>query len=94
LATHGSELPGAPFCLPRSRLEPFARLGAGLFRPGRSSVEGGIPEFPLFRPAARSRALTRSTNRAFAATSSAITTSRDAHASQLGDGGNDPDTAT
>jgi hypothetical protein len=70
------------------RPEPFSRLDrTGLRRPGRSSVEGGIPEFPLLRPAARSRAVTRSTNRAFVATSSAITTSRDRHASQPAAGG-------
>jgi hypothetical protein len=69
------------------RPEPFTGLAGGLRRPGRSSVDGGIPEFPLLRPAARSNAATRSTNAAFAAISSSITTSRDAHASHPGDGG-------
>ena len=87
-ATHGSELPGAPRCLPRLRPDPLACLGGGFVLPGRSSVEGGIEEFPLLRPAFRSRAVTRSTSRAFAAVNSsialactAITTSRDAHES-------------
>jgi len=73
--------------LPRFRPEPRAGLGGGFRRPGRSSVEGGIPEFPQLRPAARSNPVTRATNRAFASISSPITTSRDAHASHPGDGG-------
>ena len=92
-ATHGSELPGAPRCLPRSRPEPFARLGDGFLRPGRSSVEGGIEEFALLRPAARSRALTRSTSPAFAAVNSSITTSRAAHEPHSNAGGSGSITA-
>jgi hypothetical protein len=54
--------------------------------PGRSSLDGGIEEFPLFRLTIRSNCETRSTSRAFAAlnssitlTCSAITASRPAH---------------
>ena len=62
-------------------------------------MEGGIEEFPLLRPAFRSKAVTRSTNRAFAAVSSsiapacaAITTSRDAHDPHPKGGDNDSGT--
>jgi hypothetical protein len=93
--------PGAPRCLPGLRTDPLACLGGGFFLPGRSSVEGGIEEFPLLRPALRSNAVTRSTSRAFAAVSSsialactAITTSRDAHESHPDAGANHSGTAT
>ena len=85
-------LPGAPGCLPRDRPDPFARRRAGFDRPGRSSVDGGIEEFPLLRPTARSSAATRSASRAFAALNSsiipacsAISPSRAAHAAHSGD---------
>ncbi len=102
LATHGSEPPGAPFCLPRSRPDPFAGRGRGFFRPGRSSLDGDIEEFPLLRPRIRSSAVTRSTNPAFALVNSsieracsAITTSRDAHHPHPGTaGGGDVDSVT
>jgi hypothetical protein len=64
-------------------------------------VDGGIEEFSLLRPAARSSAVTRSASRAFAATNSAISAacsaispSRDAHASHPGAGGNCSGTTT
>ena len=56
-------------------------------------MEGGIEEFPLLRPAARSRALTRSTSRAFAAVNSSITTSRAAHEPHSNAGGSGSITA-
>jgi hypothetical protein len=81
--------------------DTFACLGGGFFRPGRSSQDGGIEEFPLLRPAWRSRAVTRSTSRAFAAVSSsialacaAIMRSRDAHEPHADIGGSSSDTAT
>jgi len=86
-ATHGSELPAAPFCLPRLRPDPRPGFGDGFFRPGRSSHEGGIEEFPLLRPTIRSSALTRSTSCALAAVNSSITASRDAHEPHPGAGG-------
>ena len=69
-------------------------LGGGFLRPGRSSEEGGIEEFPLSRPTTRSRAVTRSTSPVFAALSSsialacaAITTSQDTRESHPRAGG-------
>ena len=56
-------------------------------------MEGGIEEFALLRPAARSRALTRSTSRAFAAVNSSITTSRAAHEPHSNAGGSGSITA-
>jgi hypothetical protein len=91
--THAKVLPGAPGCLPRDRPDPFARRRAGFVRPGRSSVEGGIEEFPLLRPTARSSAATRSGSRTFAALNSSISPSRNAHATHSDDGGNCPGTA-
>ena len=44
---------GAPGCLPGLRPLPGFARGAGAFRPGRSSDDGGIEEFPEFRDAAR-----------------------------------------
>jgi hypothetical protein len=73
--------------LPRSRPERFARPGGGFFLPGRSSADGGIEEFPLLRLTIRSNAVSRSTNRAFAAVNSSITTSRAAHDPHPGAGG-------
>ena len=68
------------------RPEPRAVCGIGFFRPGRSSLDGGIDEFLLLRPWARSNAVTRSSSSAFALVSSliaavcsTINTSRDAH---------------
>ena len=59
------------------------------------ALDGGIEEFPLLRPTARSSAATRSASRAFAALNSsiipacsAISPSRDAHAAHSDDGGN------
>jgi hypothetical protein len=93
IATQGSELPGAPCCLPRRRPDPFTGLGAGLVFPGRSSLDGGIDEFPLLRPTIRSSCATRSTSPVFAAVSSsiaaacaAITLSRDTHDPHSGTG--------
>ena len=45
--------PGAPGCLPGLRPLPGFARGAGAFRPGRSSDDGGIEELPEFRDAAR-----------------------------------------
>ncbi len=56
-------------------------------------MEGGIEEFALLRPAARSRALTRSTSPAFAAVNSSITTSRAAHEPHSNAGGSGSITA-
>jgi hypothetical protein len=63
-------LPFAPFCLPRFRPLPFARLGAGFDRPGKSSLEGGIDEFELLRLTCRSNRRTRYSNAAFTSRSS------------------------
>jgi hypothetical protein len=52
-----------------------------------------MEEFPLLRPTIRSNAATRSTNRAFAAVSSSITTSRAAHEPHPDAGSGDPITA-
>jgi len=75
------------------RPDPFAGRGPGFFLPGRSSVDGGIEEFPLLRPRIRSSAVTRSTNPAFALVNSSIaracstiTTSRDTHEPHSGAG--------
>ena len=47
--------PGAPGCLPGFRLiPPWRALRSGGFFPGRSSVLGGIDEFPLLREISRS----------------------------------------
>jgi hypothetical protein len=82
------------FAHPRQGAARRARL------PGRSSVDGGIEEFPLLRPTARSSAATRSASRAFAALNSssmaacsAISPSRDAHAMHPDDGDTCPGTA-
>jgi hypothetical protein len=69
------------------RPDPITGFEAGFFFPGRSSEEGGMEEFPLLRPTIRSNATTRSTNRAFAAVNSSITTSRDTHDPHPGAGG-------
>ena len=52
--------------------DPFTGFGCDFLLPGGSSQEGGIEEFPAFRPTIRSNAVTRSTSRAFAAVSPLI----------------------
>src|SRR5208283_1805080 len=69
--------PGEPDCFPRFRFFPSARSAArccfrGGFRPGRSSDEGGIEEFPLFRDPARTAAANCSRRSATTASSAAI----------------------
>ncbi len=63
--------------LPRLRFFPSARPAArrclpGGFRPGRSSADGGIEEFPLLRDPARSAAASCSRRSATADSSAAI----------------------
>jgi len=47
-------MPGAPGCLPGLRPLPRRGLRSGGLFPGRSSVLGGIDEFPEFREISRS----------------------------------------
>jgi hypothetical protein len=58
--------------LPGLRFAFFSRPGrdSGAMRPGRSSADGGIEEFPEFRDAARSSRANRADSSAFAASSS------------------------
>ena len=69
--------PGAPGCLP-CLFFPLPRfgLGAGGVFPGRSSADGGIPEFPEFRDTARSSLASRSDRSVTCAVSSAFRFSR------------------
>jgi hypothetical protein len=96
MLTHGSALPFAPFCFPRARPESLARFATGFTLSGRSSLDGGIEEFPLFRETTRSSRRTRSSNAALAARNWRITaisssressskpnTAQDHHRSQL-----------
>jgi hypothetical protein len=58
----------------------LTRFGPGFVLPGRSSLDGGIEEFPLFRETNRSNRRTRSSNTAFASRNRrtrAISSSRD-----------------
>jgi hypothetical protein len=55
---------------------PRFALGAGAFVPGRSSADGGIPEFPEFRETARSSLASRSDRSVTCAASSAFRVSR------------------
>jgi hypothetical protein len=48
-------------------LEPLGGLGAGGVRPGRSSADGGIEEFPLFREINRSNRASRPARSLFSA---------------------------
>src|SRR6185312_14651840 len=78
--THGIALPVAPCCFPRLRPELFVRFGAGFVLPGRSSLEGGMEELPLFREACRSNWRTRSSSATLDArnrSTRAISSSRD-----------------
>src|SRR6185312_4283589 len=78
--THGIALPWAPCCFPRLRPELFARFGVGFVLPGRSSLEGGMEELPLFREACRSSWRTRSSSAALDSrnrSTRAISSSRD-----------------
>jgi hypothetical protein len=54
MLTHGIALSFAPCCFPRLRPEFFTPLGVGFTLPGRSPLEGGMEELPLFREACRS----------------------------------------
>ena len=72
---HVIDAPGLPGCFPRFFF--FARSAArrcfrGGLRPGRSSDDGGIEEFPLFRDPARSAVSSRSRRSATIASSVAI----------------------
>ena len=71
--------PGEPGCPPALRLPPL-RAGPprGEVRPGRSSIEGGNDELPLFREISRSRRATLRARSAFSASSCAILLSRSA----------------
>ena len=62
-------LPPLPLLLRPLRGPP---LLPGILRPGRSSEDGGIEEFPLFRDPARSAAASRSRRSATSASSAAI----------------------
>ena len=64
--------PGAPGCLPGLRPPPRRAVRSGGFFPGRSSVPGGIDEFPLLREISRSSRATRSASSAFCVFSAAI----------------------
>ncbi len=69
------EAPGLPGCFPRfffSAPSAARRRFLGGFRPGWSSADGGIDEFPLFRDPARSAAASRSRRSATSASSAAI----------------------
>jgi hypothetical protein len=68
--------PGAPGCFPCFFPPPRFGRGAGAFLPGRSSAEGGIPEFPEFRDTARSSFASRSDRSVTCAVSSAFRVSR------------------
>ena len=65
--------PGAPGCFP-CLFFPLPRpgLGSGAVFPGRSSADGGIPEFPEFRDTARSSLASRSARSVTCAVSSAF----------------------
>ena len=65
--------PGAPGCFP-CLFFPLPRFGfgAGAVFPGRSSADGGIPEFPEFRDTARSSLASRSASSATCAVSSRV----------------------
>ena len=62
MLTHDIALPLAPGCFPGLRPESFTRFGVGLVLPGRSSLEGGKEELPLFRDTCRSNWRTRSSS--------------------------------
>ena len=91
--------PGAPGCLPRFLFFPASRCAArrclrGGLRPGASSPDGGIEEFPLLRDRARSSraACARSSASSAAcprssASRTAIRSSRAAQLPQSGPGG-------
>ena len=90
--------PGAPGCLPRFRFFSASRCAArrslrGGLRPGRSSPEGGIDEFPLLRDSARSSRATWSRSPAMSASSAAIRPSRAVQLSHSGAAGGRPDTS-
>jgi hypothetical protein len=80
MLTHGIALPLAPCCFPGLRPEFVTRFGAGFVLPGRSSLEGGMEELPLFREARRSSWRTRSSSATLDSrnrSTTAISSSRD-----------------
>jgi hypothetical protein len=91
--------PVAPGCFPRFRFfsaRSAARRSfrAGCLRPGRSSLLGGIEEFPEFRDPARAAASSCSRSSATSASSAAIRSACSRiNASRGSSGGNDSGTA-
>jgi hypothetical protein len=74
--------PFDPGCPPGLRPPPLPRfgLGCGGVQPGRSSADGAIEEFPLFRETSRSSRSSRAARSAASARSCVITLSRPATA--------------
>jgi hypothetical protein len=68
--------PGAPGCFPGRFPDPPRFRWPGAFRPGRSSADGGIEEFPEFRDTSRSSRASRSSRPATCADSSEFRASR------------------
>ena len=90
------DVPGLPGCFPRfffSARSAARRCCRGSFRPGRSSDDGGIEEFPLLRDTVRSSRAIRSRSSAPSASSTAIRASRAAQLSHSGAGAGRSDTS-